>query len=56
VVDIYQKGGDSLAGRYFLFHLWPFTIAELGMRNVKIDEFMGDPQRILNLPAVLILE
>ncbi|MEE8381422.1 MAG: hypothetical protein V3R78_06075 [Thermodesulfobacteriota bacterium] len=36
--------------------LWPFTIAELGMRNVKIDEFMGDPQRILNLPAVLILE
>jgi predicted AAA+ superfamily ATPase len=34
-LDIYQKGGDSLAGRYFLFHLWPFTVAELGRRNVQ---------------------
>jgi len=24
-LDIYQKGGDSLAGRYFLFHLWPYN-------------------------------
>lgn len=45
-LDIYQKGGDSLAGRYFLFHLWPFTIAELGKRNVKINEFLNDPLQI----------
>ncbi|MEE9505464.1 MAG: hypothetical protein V3V90_10050 [Thermodesulfobacteriota bacterium] len=45
-----------MTGRYFLFQLWPFTIAELGMRNVKLDEFMDDPQQILNLPAFLILE
>ncbi|MCP4667069.1 MAG: ATP-binding protein [Deltaproteobacteria bacterium] len=42
-LDIYQKGGDSLAGRYFLFHLWPFTIAERGGANRSMDEFMAQP-------------
>ncbi|MBU0970231.1 MAG: ATP-binding protein [Proteobacteria bacterium] len=42
-LDIYQKGGDSLAGRYFLFHLWPFTLAELGRRNRTIEDFLRDP-------------
>jgi len=42
-LDIYQKGGDSLAGRYYLFHLWPFTIAELGQRNLGIKEFLQNP-------------
>ncbi|MBW1741072.1 MAG: ATP-binding protein [Deltaproteobacteria bacterium] len=45
-LDIYQKGGDSLAGRYFLFHLWPFTLAELGKSNSTIDEFLNDPLQI----------
>jgi hypothetical protein len=42
-LDIYQRGGDSLAGRYFLFHLWPFTIAELGTRANAIDAFLAEP-------------
>lgn len=42
-LDIYQKGGDSLAGRYFLFHLWPFTIAELGERNRTYKSFLKEP-------------
>jgi uncharacterized protein len=42
-LDLYQKGGDSLAGRYFLFHLWPFTIAELGNRRKEIEIFLKDP-------------
>lgn len=42
-LDVYQKGGDSLAGRYYLFHLWPFTIAELGQRNLNIEEFLQNP-------------
>ena len=42
-LDIYQKGGDSLAGRYYLFHLWPFTIAELGRCNRDIKAFLKDP-------------
>jgi hypothetical protein len=28
-LDVYQKGGDSLLGRYALFHLHPFTLGEL---------------------------
>jgi Predicted ATPase (AAA+ superfamily) len=46
-LDLYQKGGDSLAGRYFLFHLWPFTISELGKRNQEIGLFLNDPLRIV---------
>jgi len=42
-LDIYQKGGDSLAGRYFLFHLWPLTVGELGNRNREIGSFLRDP-------------
>ena len=45
-LDLYQKGGDSLAGRYFLFHLWPFTIAELGGRSSGIKSFLKDPLRM----------
>src|SRR5512139_1528259 len=29
-LDYPQRKGDSLAGRYYLLHLWPFTLAELG--------------------------
>ncbi|MBF0273815.1 MAG: ATP-binding protein [Nitrospinae bacterium] len=42
-LDLYQKGGDSLAGRYYLFHLWPFTIAELGERNTSFQDFISNP-------------
>ena len=42
-LDLYRKGGDSLAGRYYLFHLWPFTIAELGNARKEIEAFLKDP-------------
>jgi predicted AAA+ superfamily ATPase len=45
-LDIYQRGGDSLAGRYYLFHLWPFTVCELGNRNSLIDDWLRDPLKI----------
>jgi predicted AAA+ superfamily ATPase len=45
-LDIYQKGGDSLAGRYYLFHLWPFTISELSKANQKHAEFLRNPLNI----------
>ena len=45
-LDIYQKGGDSLAGRYYMFHLFPFTMAELGNRNIPIEAFLKDPLHI----------
>ncbi len=46
-LDIYQKGGDSLAGRYYLFHLWPFTLSELGGKSGKLGEFKKQPLRII---------
>jgi uncharacterized protein len=45
-LDLYQKGGDSLAGRYFLFHLWPFTISELTEKRYSFESFLNDPLHI----------
>ena len=45
-LDIYQKGGDSLAGRYYLYHLWPFTVSELGKANAAFDLFKLNPLKI----------
>ena len=45
-LDTYRKGGDSLAGRYALFHLWPFTLAELAGRQATLPEFWRDPQAV----------
>ena len=42
-LDIYQKGGDSLAGRYLLFHLWPFTLAELAGNAIAFDKMTAQP-------------
>jgi len=28
-LDVYRKGGDSLMGRYFLYHMHPFSVGEL---------------------------
>jgi len=42
-LDLFQKGGDSLAGRYFLFHLWPFTLSELAGRRVPFGQFCDTP-------------
>ncbi len=46
-LDIYQKGGDSLAGRYFLFHLWPFTLAEICGVGRQMDDFKQNPLEVL---------
>jgi predicted AAA+ superfamily ATPase len=41
-LDIYQKGGDSLAGRFFMMHLFPFTLAELSKRR-PLKDFIAGP-------------
>jgi hypothetical protein len=45
-LNIYQKGGDSLAGRYLLFYLWPFTLAELAGNNLEFKKFMENPTAV----------
>ena len=37
-LDLFRKAGDSLAGRYFLFHLYPVILGELSKRkNIASD-------------------
>ena len=55
-LDLYRKGGDSLAGRYYLFHLWPFTIAELGSARKEIEVFLKDPLAMPSAGGEALLE
>ena len=40
-MDVYRRGGDSLMGRYFLYHMHPFSIAEVAYQNLP------DPDKII---------
>ncbi len=43
-LDTYRKGGDSLAGRYAYFRMWPLTLAELVGRNEpSLNAFWDHP-------------
>ncbi len=37
-LDLFQKGGDSLLGRYFLYHLHPFSIGEISKAKLTEPE------------------
>ena len=43
-MDIYRRGGDSLMGRYFLYRMHPFTVAEVAWQDLP------DPDRIVRIP------
>ena len=45
-LDYPQRRGDSLAGRYYSLHLWPFTQAELGRANLSPEAFFENPQQV----------
>jgi len=40
---LYQKGGDSLAGRYLKFYLLPFTYSELVNKQNLLKDFLNNP-------------
>jgi predicted AAA+ superfamily ATPase len=42
-LELSRKAGDSLAGRFLKFHIFPFTRAELSNRRRTIKNFMGNP-------------
>ncbi len=44
-MDAYRRGGDSLMGRYFLYRMHPFTIAEI------LNQDLPDPKRIVRSPT-----
>jgi predicted AAA+ superfamily ATPase len=41
-LDLYQKGSDSLLGRYFLYRLHPFSLGEL--HGFKNEDISPDPE------------
>jgi predicted AAA+ superfamily ATPase len=43
-MDVYRRGGDSLMGRYFLFRMHPFSVAEIVTKDPP------DPKRIVRSP------
>jgi len=40
-LDVYSRGGDSLMGRYFLYRMHPFSVAEV------LSQDLPDPDRIV---------
>jgi len=44
-MDVYRRGGDSLMGRYFLYRMHPFSIAEI------LTQKIPDIKRIVRQPS-----
>src|SRR3990167_6597488 len=44
-LDIYKKGGDSLMGRYFLYHIHPLSVAEI-LNQPLIEGMIHAPKPI----------
>lgn len=44
-MDVYRRGGDSLMGRYFLYRMHPFSVAE-----IMTDE-LPDPGQVVRMPV-----
>ena len=45
-LDVYRRGGDSLMGRYFLYHMHPFSVAEIAAPNLPAEEVLHRPKQI----------
>lgn len=46
-LDTFQKSGDSLVGRYFMFHLYPLTLGEIGNSDLSPQNLLDNP---INVP------
>jgi len=42
-LEFSRKAGDSLAGRFLKFHIFPLTLAELSNHRRALKDFMDDP-------------
>lgn len=42
-MEFSRKTGDSLAGRFLKFHIFPFTLAELAPAGVELEQFLTNP-------------
>ncbi len=44
-LNVYRKGGDSMMGRYFLYHIHPLSVAEVN-GHVNRNEEISPPKKI----------
>ena len=44
-LDIYRKGADSLMGRYFMYHMYPLSVAEVIHKEMPTEEITS-PKKI----------
>ena len=42
-LELSRKTGDSLAGRFLKFHIFPFTLSELSRGRKTLKDFMSNP-------------
>ncbi len=42
-LEFARKAGDSLAGRFLKFHIFPFTLAELSPSRKSLEDFTDNP-------------
>jgi len=46
-MDVYRRGGDSLMGRYFLYRMHPFSVAETLTRALPVSKrIVRPPQKV----------
>ena len=45
-LDVYRRGGDSLMGRYFLYRMHPFSVAEITAPDLPPDTIVRKPRPI----------
>lgn len=45
-LDVYRRGGDSLMGRYFLYRMHPFSVAEITAPDLPSDTAVREPRPI----------
>ncbi|NNM59879.1 MAG: ATP-binding protein [Legionellales bacterium] len=44
-LNIYQRGGDSLMGRYFMYRIHPFSVAEC-IRTIPSEDLISSPVKL----------
>jgi len=55
-MDAFKKVGDSLAGRFFVHHLFPFTVSELKSAGVKMILYPLSAFRAMNQAALNVFQ
>ena len=52
-LDVYRRGGDSLMGRYFLYHMHPLGVGELARPTAREVDVPADLASALKKAKVL---